>query len=519
MSPVTAADILPPVSGDPRSPVIIGVGQYLARSRESGEWREPADLMENAARTAVADAGLDRMPDFGSIRVVGLLSWRYGNPARFVAQRLGVDGAELAVSAMGGNAPQSLVNRTARDIASGALDVALLVGGESWRTRMRARRDGIDLEWPRGADDDLPVSLEPDVPIHHEAEIARGITLPIHVYPMFESALRAARGVDPATHLADISALWSRFSRVAVDNPHAWRREFLTPEQIATPSTDNRMIGTPYTKSMNSNNDVDMAAAVIMCSADWARAHGVRTDRWVFPHSGTDCHEHPHVSHRHRFTETPAIEMGGRLALELAATSIDEIDLIDLYSCFPSAVQLGARSLGLDPFDPARQLTRTGGLCFAGGPWNDYVMHAIATMVDDLRARPGELGFIWANGGYATKHAFGVYGTEPPAGGFRHASPQDAIDRLPSRSLATPAEAAGPATIEAFTVMHDRDQTPEFAIASCLLEDGRRAWGTNSASSSAAGSSDGAAVAAALSSGEWVGRRVTLDDLGLIHLD
>ena len=156
--------------------------------------------------------------------------------------------------------------------------------------------------------------------------------------------------------------------------------------------------------------------------------------------------------------------------------TIDDIDIVDLYSCFPSAVQLGAQSLGLDL---ERQLTRTGGLPFAGGPWNNYVMHAIATMMNDLRDRPGEHGLVWANGGYTTKHAFGVYSTTPPADGFQHAYPQDEIDAMPRRELAEPADAAGRATIEAYTVMHSRDGEPETAIAACLLADGRRAWGTS----------------------------------------
>jgi acetyl-CoA C-acetyltransferase len=159
------------------------------------------------------------------------------------------------------------------------------------------------------------------------------------------------------------------------------------------------MIGFPYPKYMNSNNDVDMTAAIIMCSVERARSLGVPEDRWVFPHSGADSHEHYFVSERITFTDTPAIRIGGQQALELAGVGIDDIEVVDLYSCFPSAVQLGAQSLGL-ALD--RQLTRTGGLSFAGGPWNNYVMHAIATVVADLRERPGAHGFVWANGGYAT---------------------------------------------------------------------------------------------------------------------
>jgi acetyl-CoA C-acetyltransferase len=257
---------------------------------------------------------------------------------------------------------------------------------------------------------------------------------------------------------------------------------------------------------MNSNNDVDMAAAVIMCSAAAAGRLGVSSDRWVFPLSGTDCHEHAFVSHRDTFARTPAIEIGGRRALALAGLGIDDVELIDLYSCFPSAVQLGAASLGLDPYADDRQLTRTGGLAFAGGPWNNYVMHAIATMLGELRDRPGEHGLVWANGGYATKHSFGVYSSAPPVGAFSHDSPQAAIDALPRRQLAAPDDAAGPATIEAYTVMHSRDDAPEKVISTCLLDDGRRAWGLT----------DDSATAAAVCDGEWVGRRVTLDPTGTL---
>ena len=205
------------------------------------------------------------------------------------------------------------------------------------------------------------------------------------------------------------------------------------------------------------------------------------------------------MSNRDTFSRTPAIELGGQRALDLANTSIDEVELVDLYSCFPAAVQLGAQSLGIDPME--RQWSRTGGLPFCGGPWNNYPMHAIATIVTELRERPAARGLVWANGGYATKHAFGVYSATPSDGGFRHESPQDEIDVLPKRELAVGADAAGPADIEAYSVMFSRDGEPETAFAACLLADGRRAWGR----------STDPAVTAAMCGGEWVGITVRLD--------
>jgi acetyl-CoA C-acetyltransferase len=492
---------------DPHLPVIIGVGQVTHRAATLAEGLEPLDLMVAAVIQAADDAGLDAVPAAEAIRVVSLLSWRYRDPARFVAERLGLDPRETGYSTNGGNSPQSLMNITAAEIQRGDLDLAILTGAEAWRTRGRARKEGAELPWTIPADDLQPTRiLGEELQMNHPAELERGVMMPVQVYPLFESALRAAAGETVEEHQVKISELWARFSDVAAANPYAWIQSAKTAEEIRTTGPANRMIGFPYPKYMNSNNDVDQAAALIVCSVAKARELGVPEDRWVFVHSGSDCHEHAFISERWTYSQTPAVELGGRRALELAGMTIDDIDLVDLYSCFPAAVQLGAQSLGLDL---ERQLTRTGGLSFAGGPWNNYVMHAIATMVGDLRSNPGANGLVWANGGYATKHAFGVYSTRPPAEGFRHAYPQAEIDAMPRRTLASPAEAAGPATIEAYSVMHDRDGHPEMSIAACLLADGRRAWGI----------SVDRAIAASMCEGEWVGRSATLDDAGTLLID
>lgn len=498
--------ILARVTFDPHSPVIIGAGQYLQRSAAFDDALDASALMAEAIRSAATDAGLQGVPEPQSLRVVSQLTWRYGNAPAVVAERLGITPGDLAYTTNGGNSPQSLVNTTAAEIQSGALDLAILTGGEAFRTRMRARAQDVTLHWPKAPEGSEPRIVGKDLVMNHPEEIARGIGMPVQVYPMFETAVRARAGRSVDEHQVVISELWSRFSEVAAANPFAWSRTARSAKEIRTVSPANRMIGFPYPKLMNSNNDVDMAAALIICSAQKAASLGVPRDRWVFVTAGSDCHEHQFVSHRWSFAETPAVELGGRAALELADLTIDDVDLVDLYSCFPSAVELGAQSLGLS-LD--RQLTRTGGLPFAGGPWNNYVMHAIATMVTDLRDHAGAHGLVWGNGGYTTKHAFGVYSTEPPAHGFRHAEPQDRIDAMPRRDVVGPADAAGAAVVEAYTVMHSRDGLPETVIASCLLGDGRRAWGTSTDTD----------LATAMCAGEWVGRGVHLDAEGVLRAE
>ena len=174
------------------------------------------------------------------------------------------------------------------------------------------------------------------------------------------------------------------------------------------------MISWPYTKLMNSNNMVDQGAALILTSVEQATRLQIPAERWVYPHAGTDAHDTSAIAERDELHRSPAIRIAGARALELAGLGIDDIDYVDLYSCFPSAVQVAAAELGLRLDDPARPLTVTGGLTFAGGPWSNYVMHSIATMAELLVANPGRRGLITANGGYLTKHSFGVYGTEPP---------------------------------------------------------------------------------------------------------
>ena len=488
---------------DPRTPVLVGSGQFMQKLDGFEGALDPVAMMVEAIRMAAADAGLASVPEPDAIRVVSLLSWRYGNPARFIADDLGLHPRQCGLSAMGGNTPQTLVNSAAREILAGKADLVILTGGEATRTRARMTKAGVTPGWR--TTDEQPEAVSEDLVMNMPEERERQIVMPIQIYPLFETALRARAGRSIEDHQRHISELWARFSAVAAGNPNAWSRRAVTAEEIRTVSPANRMIGFPYPKMMNSNNDVDMSAALIICSAERAQALGVPRDRWVFPQSGSDAHEHAFVSNREHFWKTPAIELAGRRVLELAGLGIGDIGIIDLYSCFPSAVQLGAQSLGLDI---GSQLTRTGGLPFAGGPWNNYVMHAIATVMNDLRAAPGEKALVWANGGYTTKHAFGVYATEPPAAGFTYDYPQDQIDALPRRELASPADAAGTATVEGYSVMHDRDGNPERIIASCLLADGRRAWGD----------SVDADLGREMCAREFVGTTVTLDAQGVLHV-
>lgn len=465
------------VTLEPRTPVLVGVGQLNNRVDQGAEPREPFDLLAEAAELAAADAGAQGvLAEVDSVRVVSMLSWPYRDPGRLVAERIGAPDARTTYTTAGGNMPQALVHRTAEDVRAGHADLVLIGGAEAWRTSRTAHRAGEPLAWTEQGDDVAPDELVGGaLDMSHPAEQAAGVMMPVQVYPLFDVALRAHEGWTVAGHRARLGALYARFSEIAADNPHAWNRTVWSAEDVAEATPDNRMVGFPYTKRMNSYERLDQGAAVLCCSAERAHALGIPRDRWVFPWSGGEARE-PYLSERRALSEAPSMAAAGRTALALAGVDVDAVAHLDLYSCFPSAVQLAARAIGAGE---DRDLTVTGGMSFAGGPWNNYVTHAIATLVGVLRAHPGDLGLVSANGGLISKQAFGVYGTQPPPDGFRCASAQEEVDAVPGRAVA--ADHVGAATLECYTVMHDRDGEPVRAIAAVLTRAGERAWATSSA--------------------------------------
>ncbi len=443
--------------------MLIGTGQLSVRE---GEPLEPLALMEEAARAAAADAGAPGLlTRVQSVAVVDAISQPLGDPGAALAQRFGATPEETVRSGLGGNGPQLLVNDLCTRIATEGLDVALVAGAEAMATVTRLMKQGEAAPWPQSDDRTPARTLGDDRPGSSDEENAAGLIAPIFFYPILEHALRGAAGRSRAEHLRAISELWAGFSRVAAGNPHAWSRNERTAEELATHGDGNRRVSDPYLKLHNSHIGVDQGAALLLCSAAAAEAAGVPRDRWVFPLAGAQAHDHWFVTEREELHRSPAI----RLAGEAVLAGIDGVDHVDLYSCFPAAVQIGARELGLDLDRP---LTVTGGLTFAGGPGNNYATHGIAALADRLREEPETVGLATALGWYATKHALGAYSCRPPERPYRAHDVQAAVDALPRVTFA--AGYQGDATVESYTALYERDGRPGMGIVVARLDDGRR---------------------------------------------
>jgi acetyl-CoA C-acetyltransferase len=176
----------------------------------------------------------------------------------------------------------------------------------------------------------------------------------------------------------------------------------------------------------------------------------------VFLHGCADANDLWHVTGRANYHSSPAIRALGTHAFAMADIRADDLSYLDLYSCFPSAVQLGCQELGIAEDDP-RGLTVTGGLPYFGGPGNNYVMHSIVTMMEKLRSKPGAYGLCTGNGWYVTKHSAGIYSTKPLQGRWEREDPrsyQHELDAmLHPKFIEQP---RGRGTVETYTVVTDR---------------------------------------------------------------
>lgn len=491
------------MSSASRRPAIAGAGQITQRLDDPREAASPLDLMEQALRRAAQDAGAPKLLESLDAIYVPHGLWRYGDPGALLAERVGASGARTALGAISGHIVQILVNRACSAIAEGRADVIAIVGGESEHSRRRLKRQDLDLPWS----DDQPG--EPDLRYGKwerglfPHELTAGISDAVSCFSLCETALRAFLGETPSAHRRRISELQARMSEIAAVHPQAWIREPVSAAKIREPGPTNRMVGYPYTKLMTSNIAVDQAAALILCSEEAGERFGVAPDRRVYLRASTEMGHSTSLSERDVLHRHPGQEIAAARVLELADADASDLEAVDLYSCFPFAVQAGARALGLG-LDPPPSLT--GGMTFGGGPFGNYVLQAKATLVERLRATPGSLGLIGSVGGYFAHFGYGLYSSDP--GDRSEPAIEDVgaeFSRLPRRPYL--AEFDGSARVEAYTVAVDARNDAR-ACLTALTEGGERVWGR---------SADPDLTTALLADEEACGREARIRD-GLLEL-
>jgi acetyl-CoA C-acetyltransferase len=449
---------------------LIGASQRTVRGGGSaGQAPEPLVSWADRAREAAADAGVkSALTHIDSLMVVYCHSWPYDDPVGRLTDVIGASPRHRVYSGIGGTTPQELVNQTAVSMQRGELDLALIVSAEALATVRAAKKKADRLPWSHRKSSPFP--WEPP----HPAELAHDVLQAWETFPLWDTARRARLSVSLADDAAEAAAVMAAMSLVAAANPHAWRPTALDATTVGTATPDNRYVGWPYTKHEVAVMDVDMSAALLLASAEKADELGVSEDRRLYLTGWAYAEDPASIAERGDLSRSAAMAVTGRHALCAAGLALDDIDVFDLYSCFPSSVRLACDALGLALDDP-RGLTVTGGLPYAGGPASAYVMHSIASAFNRLRERPGH-ALITGVGMHLAKHVAGVWSSTPRR--TVPIEPPDVAALQAEVEADQPREPllmswSGPATVRAYTVAHGRDGAPHQGLVVLDTEDGR----------------------------------------------
>jgi acetyl-CoA C-acetyltransferase len=272
--------------------------------------------------------------------------------------------------------------------------------------------------------------------------------------------------------MAESGDLWSRYSSVASENPNAWLKRSFAPDEITTPTPDNRLIAWPYTKLMVANPTVNMGAAVLMTSLAKARAAGITEDRLIHVLGGASAEEPRDYLVRDQFFESHPQNAVLKAVMDLVGGDGKAFDAIELYSCFPCVPKMARRTLGLAT---DVQPTVTGGLTFFGAPLNTYMTHAACAMVRKLRGG-AKLGLLYGQGGFVTKHHGLVLSREAPREALaQDTSVQTEADRHRRAVPEFVTEADGNGSVESFTVIYGRAGEVEHGVVMLRTREDARA--------------------------------------------
>ena len=464
---------------DPRTPILIGVGQTVSHwdGTDVAAAPSPVSLATEASRNAITDTGaagvaeaIDTVVVVRTIADSGgrvIAKSRCANPPATLAAHLGLTPRRLIYSAVGGNQPQSLVNEFAKAVFEGEAAVVLLTGAEANAAQKLAARRGIELDWSDSADgemEDRGFGRE----LLNSYEITNGLGAPTQTYPAFENALRTRLSLDLAAHRHLMSEIWAPFSAVAAANPYSQFPAARDVSFLETVSPENYQIADPYLKWHVAQDAVNMSAAVIVTTVGKARELGVAEAKWVYLHGHAQVADVLTIE-RPDLSRSRAMDWVLQRTLASSELTIADMAYVDLYSCFPCAVLIASEAVGLDWRTTTP--TVTGGLPFFGGPGNSYSMHAIATMVERLRAGPGKYGLVLANGGFLSKEAGGVYSTTPPTAWapVSSADLQSAIDTAPKPN---PLSESTSGTVLSYTVTYAKG-APQRAFIIAQNDKGR----------------------------------------------
>ena len=301
------------------------------------------------------------------------------------------------------------INSACNNIITGKIRASLIVGGEARFKKIRALIEDKDyVETELNTNPDHYVKAKEDLHIQEE-EDSLGL-MAVGYYAILESALRQKKNLTIKKHNQNIGELYSDFSKIAAQNPDGILENAYSCDEITYASKKNPMQAFPYNKLHCTSWNVNQASAMILCSEELADELNIPLNKRLYPLISSETNHMVATIQRPNLIEPVGLKLAAQYILDTCKHNNFYPNTYELYSCFPIAVQMFAEVLELKIDKP---LTVTGGMSFAGGPLNNYMIHSTVKMLDEIRKDSKKIGLVTGVSGMMTKQAFCVWANTP----------------------------------------------------------------------------------------------------------
>ena len=369
---------------------------------------EALHLMDKAVKEALSDSGNENVKDYIDEIRIPKGFWRYRDPGKWIARNNNFKNIPTTYVTKIGVLQQNLINEACQKIETGEINASIILGGEARFKQLRAVIEKKEyFETKLDENPDFYIKAKED--LYGDEELAELGAMAVGYYATMETAIRKNDGEGIEEHQNNIALMYEEFSKIASENKDGWLNHPYTKEDILETSKKNKMLAYPYNKLHCTSWNVNQSAAIIICSEELANELEIDNKKRVYPISSSENNHMIAIQQRPKLYES--------LGMTYAANSINKmierldikLDAYDLYSCFPAAIKMFTKSIGLDSEIPK---TVTGSMPYAGGPLNSFVIHSTVKMIQKIRALEVKYGLITGVSGMMTKQSFCVWGKE-----------------------------------------------------------------------------------------------------------
>ena len=479
---------------------VVAVG--LANVQQHGSFKdldEALILMDKATKKAILDSSQNIVKYIDEIRIPEGF-WQYKNPGKWIANNNNFKNNPTTYVSKIGILQQNLINQAIQKIQNGKINASLIVGGESRYKMIRAFKENKKyIETSLNTNPDY--YQKADESLYLDEEINELSMMAVGYYAIMENAYRHSRAVGVIEHNKKLAKLYEEFSKVANKNSNSWSKQKYTAKDILDTTLKNSYQAFPYNKLHCTSWNVNQASALILCSEKIADKLRIPLKKRIYPLASSENNHMLSLIQRENLINPIGMKLAAKYIKDILSSHNRVIDYYDLYSCFPVAVQMFSDSLEIDQSSP---LTITGGMSFAGGPLNHYVLSSTTQLLDKLRKKSNKIGLITGVSGLMTKQSYALWSSEC----IDNFSIVDVSyqARKVDKALTLSNKNSGTAKIVGYTILLDKLKNKK-AVIYAELEDKKRLI-LNSKNPE---------VIKNMENAEWIGKSITFKNGSLVY--